>query len=279
LIWHRGRILADDALAIGIADRTFEHGLGLFETLRTWRGRPVLLTQHRARMERSARELGIPFRPNDFPDDAAVVALSEANGFTDDTLLRITLTGGTSASEGAELWMRQAPLPPPPRAGGVLIDFGTWNITRDDRLARHKTLNYWSRRLVIQSALEAGFDEVLSMSPDGCLWEGSRTNVFFVKADTLFTATTLGPIVPGVMRAHVGELSGRLGLGFCELNGIPWELLSEAEEVFLTNSVRGIIPVARIRDRAWPAPGPRTQQLQQQWLWDRLVEGEGEATQ
>ena len=43
LIWVRGEIVPDDALRISVLDRTFEHGLGLFETFRTWNGHPTLL--------------------------------------------------------------------------------------------------------------------------------------------------------------------------------------------------------------------------------------------
>ncbi|WP_422930805.1 aminotransferase class IV [Singulisphaera sp. PoT] len=262
MIWYRGRILADDALSIGVADRTFEHGLGLFETLRTYQGHPALLDRHKARMEQSAHELGLHFRDKDFPKAEDVAELSRANGHAGDTLLRITLSGGIPGSEESQLWLRQSVLPPPNRAGGALVDFGSWYVVRDDKLARHKTLNYWARRLANQSALDAGFDELLSMTPDGNLWEGSRTSLFFIKAETLFTATSDGPIVPGIMRAFASELAGEIGLGTCELKGIPWQMLSEAEEVFLTNSVRGIIPVARVRDRAWRAPGDWTLRLQ-----------------
>ena len=50
MIWVGGRIVPDDALTVSVLDRTFEHGLGLFETLRTWGGRAVLLDRHLARL-------------------------------------------------------------------------------------------------------------------------------------------------------------------------------------------------------------------------------------
>ncbi len=40
MIWVNGRIVPDPSLTISVLDRTFEHGLGLFETLRTWQGEP-----------------------------------------------------------------------------------------------------------------------------------------------------------------------------------------------------------------------------------------------
>ena len=54
MIWVGGRIVPDDALTVSVRDRTFEHGLGLFETLRTWGGRATLLDRHKSRMLRSA---------------------------------------------------------------------------------------------------------------------------------------------------------------------------------------------------------------------------------
>ena len=40
MIWFRGEVVPDEALRISVLDRTFEHGLGLFETFRTWNGHP-----------------------------------------------------------------------------------------------------------------------------------------------------------------------------------------------------------------------------------------------
>ena len=75
MIWARGEILPDDGLSLPVADRAFEHGLGLFETLRTWAGRPSTLEAHRARMLRSAEALGLFVEPESFPDARAVARL------------------------------------------------------------------------------------------------------------------------------------------------------------------------------------------------------------
>ena len=53
-IWVRGRVVPDESLRISVLDRTFEHGLGLFETLRTWNGYPTLLARHVERLKRSS---------------------------------------------------------------------------------------------------------------------------------------------------------------------------------------------------------------------------------
>src|SRR5262249_61254026 len=78
MIWLRGEILADRELRVCALDRTFEHGLGLFETFRTWNGHPTLLKRHLERLCRSAAELGLNLDPRELPDATAVVRLRGA---------------------------------------------------------------------------------------------------------------------------------------------------------------------------------------------------------
>ncbi len=79
MIWVRGQIVADQALQVSVFDRTFEHGLGLFETFRTWNGHPSLLERHLERLWRSARELKLPLGAEALPDVRGVFELIEAN--------------------------------------------------------------------------------------------------------------------------------------------------------------------------------------------------------
>lgn len=261
MIWVDGKIVPDNELKVSVLDRTFEHGLGLFETLRTWNGRATLLERHLARMENSARELGLPILRARLPDHEAVADLLQADRSSGDVILRITMSGGTTDSGEAMAWMRAAPLPADPRREGAVVDVGTWRVVRDDPLARHKTLNYWSRRQVYESARRLGFDEVLSTSLGGNIWEGSRTNLFVVGGSTLVTPSLEGPIVPGVMRGLVLELTQALPLTIEPTKEFTRETLQASQEVFLTNSARGVVPVSSVGDLRWPAPGPWTQRL------------------
>ena len=140
MIWVDGQILPDDGLTINALDRTFEHGLGLFETLRTWGGRPTLLDWHLARMLRSAEELKLPIDPASLPDAEDVRALLEAEGFQEDRMLRITASGGTASGQSV-VWMRSSPLPPPTRDGGEPSPAWHWSrgATRATRISRPDT--------------------------------------------------------------------------------------------------------------------------------------------
>jgi branched-chain amino acid aminotransferase len=263
MIWVGGRIVADNALSISVLDRTFEHGLGLFETLRTWNGQPTLLPRHLDRLTRSAAELGLPHDPQALPDREAVRALLEADGREADAMLRITLSGGTSESSGSTLWMRSFTLPPAFTAGVVL---GPAAPARVDLLASHKTLNYWPNLILYENARSGGFDECVTISPDGNLWEGSRSNLFVVMDDQILTPPCAGKVLPGIMRSLILERSARIGLDVREGPLGLLDRLLRPEEVFLSNSVRGIMPVREWGEARYPAPGPVTRRL-----WDDIL--------
>ncbi|MDR3618879.1 MAG: aminotransferase class IV [Paludisphaera borealis] len=256
MIWVEGRIVADDALQISVLDRTFEHGLGLFETLRTWNGRPSLLPRHLDRLKRSAEELRIPLDASQLPTADDVRALLTADGREGDALLRITLSGGISESAGSTLWMRSSPLPAPAPATGLRL--GPAGPARNDKLAGYKSLNYWPNRLLHENSRAEGFDECLTVDPTGAVREGSRTNIFFVVGGELMTPPCDGQIVPGIMRGVVVERAAALGIAVEEIGLNLFDRRIQPEEVFLTNAVRGVIPVGSWGDARFPAPGPVT---------------------
>jgi branched-chain amino acid aminotransferase len=270
LIWHSGEIMPDDSLRISVLDRTFEHGLGIFETLRTWNGHPTLLERHLDRMKRSARELGLSVDPSHLPDAPAADKLIKANQASltsgHDVRLRITVSGGSSdpARWQCVAWMSVSALPPQLRESGAFITHEA-TVIEDDPLARHKTLNYWRKRLGQERAAACGSDDALYLTPAGLICETSRANIFLIEGGRLHTPSADGPLLPGVMRTVVIEHAQRMGLGVV-LEPLPRERIATADEAFLTNSVRGMLPIARLPNRQLPAPGPVTRQL-----WAEIV--------
>ena len=274
MIWLEGKVVPDHELKISALDRTFEHGLGLFETLRTYDGRAPLLYRHLERLLKSAETLGLGTFSAVLPGESDIADLIEQEGIGTNVMLRIVLTGGVREHGGGTLFLRALPLPPEIRREGAIVEIGSWWVHADDELARYKSLNYWSRRLAFERGKSMGFDEVLSTEADSrykrgwSIWEGSRTNLFVVVEDQLITPDLTGPIVPGIMRRLVLQRHGELGApAVVERPLGPMDLLDEATEVFLTNSVRGIIPVSRVlltetsKTCLWPAPGPWTRRL------------------
>jgi len=279
MIWVAGEIVDDLALRVSVLDRTFEHGLGLFETFRTWNGRAVTLPLQLNRLRQSASLLGLPVPDSaDLPDQAAIDQLRKAEGHSGDVLLRLTMSAGSNRTPPV-VWLTARPLPPVTRPGGALVR-ATWYVEATDILTMQKTLNYWRRRLLFEAAQREGLDEDLAIcrQTDG-ITEGTRTNVFLVRGKTLYTPAASGAILPGVMRGLVLEQAARLGMEIqANQPSLSLGLIQSADELFLTNSVRGIIPVRcfetlREGNQEFMASGIQTSRI---WslLEQRLLAGE-----
>jgi branched-subunit amino acid aminotransferase/4-amino-4-deoxychorismate lyase len=249
MIWHEGRIILSEDLEVSIDDRVFEHGLGLFETLRTWAGRAPLLPRHLDRLRASALTLDINLSKVRLPDRDAVTGLVNAAELGGDVLLRLTLTAGSGRGLPPVCWLVAKPLPgpePTPLSARVHRFPGE----PDDVVHRHKMLNYWGRRMAYEFARKSESDEALFFTRDGLLCEGSRNNVLVVPAGRPRVITTPPlsfPILPGIMRRVALDFAASRGYAI-EETSVDLKELFDAEAVFLTNSVRGVRPVGRIDD-------------------------------
>ena len=130
-----------------------------------------------------------------------------------------------------------------------------------DLQAGHKTLNYFSRLAALREATRGGAGEALWFNVHNYLQSGSISNVFVVKSGVLFTpptaadlrdpavaAATAYPkaaVLPGVTRGVVIELAKAADIEV-RTTSIDVNALLDADEVFLTNSVMGVMPVCRI---------------------------------
>ncbi len=155
--------------------------------------------------------------------------------------------------------MTATPLHTPTQPSAAAVSL-TMQAVTDDPLSRHKTLNYWRKRIANARAIQHGCDDVLFVTPDGLICETSRANVFLIEGRRLSTPGLDGPLLPGVMRGLVLERAAALGLDVDD-GPLPVARVATADEAFLTSSLRGMLPLARLLDRSLPAPGPVTCQL------------------
>lgn len=272
MIWTPSGIVQDHALSISVLDRTFEHGLGLFETMRTWNGRASLLPRHLQRLKNTAETLNLPLDPASLPTHHDVQALVHASGITGDARLRLVASGGTPDGQPCSVWLRCWPLEP--GKPHMTVGFQWFAGQLLNPLGEYKTLNYWGRRRLIEFVQKLDWvDEILLFDPTlttyaNDVWEGTHTNLFAVRHDAqgpkLITPRN-GPyhILQGLMRQVVLERARDAGFRV-EVNRLTIDDVRNADEVFLTNAVRGIIPVGRLHgpeDRDLDAPGPVTKRL------------------
>jgi len=253
-----GELVAPERAQVSIFDRGLLYGDGLFEVLRTLRGKPVWLDDHLARLHASARalELAVPAALADWVT-AAVAAAGPV-----DHRVRVVVTRGAGAigARLAQLGPGRAivvvdPLPAQPRELALAIV--DWPLPRRAGPA-HKTLAYLDHAIARELAAAAGADEAVRLDADGNVAECATANIFAVIGGRVVTPPLAG-ILPGVTRARVLALANQLEIATSE-RAIAVPELVAADEIFTTSALRGVTAVTRLDGRVRPA-GPVTQRL------------------
>ena len=263
-IWMNGRQVRESEAALSVWDRGARAGGALFETLRTYGGAPFAWQAHLERLVLSAAELGFPVPPSPLTLREAVDQVLEAEGLAD-AVVRITVTrgipGGRPVRTGA--WVEAESLAgrlwhgARPRAGGDEPRGGRAILSRlpftPGVLGRHKTTSRLAWELAREEARAGNADETLLVSPSGHVLEGSASNVFVVRPDGLVVTPPLAEdVLPGVTRARVLAIARVLGIE-AEERPVTLEMLGMADEVFVTNSVQEVLPLAEVAGRALPS--------------------------
>ena len=112
-------------------------------------------------------------------------------------------------------------------------------------LTRIKSANSLPYIMAARFAKQNKWDDSLLRSSDGYIIEGSMANIFIVHAGTVFTPPVFGGCLPGIMRKNIIRILRDKQITIVEKHLTILDL-NVADEVFLTNSIRGIIPVKKV---------------------------------
>src|SRR5947209_11968642 len=209
-------------------------GYGLTERLRVREERIPFLDRHLARLGCSFGELGLPKPSQDIP------ALVRPFAATGDAVLRVEVRDGR-----ASVTVRELPSVAPP----VVI-----TASEPHQPYPHKTTQRDCFTDAGKEAEVAEADDALLLTPEGGIAEGTVWTVFWWDGDALRTPALELGILPGIGRARVLELAQRVVQGRYP----PQELARKS--LFLTNAVRGIVPITSLDGAPVPAD-PRTAEL------------------
>jgi len=270
----RGRVVAidgvvrePDAAVVSVFDRGFLYGDAVFEVFRTYGGRPFALDEHLARLRRSAERVFIALPVDESTLRREVqVALDAANN--EDSYVRIVVTRGSgplsldldTATHPLRVLFVEPVVPPPRQAyvdGVALVSVRARRATDETAAAGAKVSNYLPNLLALREAKSRGAHEALVIDAHGRVVEGASSNVFIVAKGRVATPPESAGILPGITRAHVLAAAAALGIP-AEERELPLEEVYGAGEVFITSSIRELLPVVRIDDRPIGAavPGP-----------------------
>ena len=277
-VYLNGELIDVGHAKVSISNPALLHGVGLFETLRTYDGQPFRLQQHIDRMTRSADKLDMAVGHVIDQVPEAVQSVLDANELTN-ARVRFTVTPPSPSREDDHpmlLVAAQATTGYPSELyeRGMTVFLCTqFRQTAHDPLASHKTTSYLPRLMALRNAQNRSCGEALWFTPENLLAEGCISNVFLVKKGQLITPPIDTPILPGVTREAVLELAADHDLA-AEESACTIDDLLDADEVFLTNAIMEVMPVTRIERRciADEKVGPIARQLAE--LYTQLTQKE-----
>jgi len=108
-----------------------------------------------------------------------------------------------------------------------------------------KSVNYIENIIEKEKAMDKGFQEVIFANEHGKICEGSCSNIFFIKNKNIYTPKVSCGILTGVVRAWVIN-NYKVEEGEYDINN-----LLESDEIFITNSIMGIMKVKTLNDRVY----------------------------
>lgn len=239
--------------AVAPTDRGLAFGDGVFRTLAIRAGRALNWRWHWRRLAADCEALGLAL-----PEEALLLAelrqVAPADAVAKIIVTRGAATRGYRIDRGRRGGTRiVAAFPamahdPAAARDGVRVRRCGLVLSQQPLLAGIKHLNRLENVLARSEWDDAAIAEGLLADAEGHVIEGTMSNVFMARGGRLATPLLSRCGVVGAQRERVRELLAADGIA-CEERDIPWAEMEEAEEIFLTNSLIGVWPVARLQER------------------------------
>ena len=230
-------------------NRAFKFGDGVFESIRIINGKAINLKHHVNRLIAGAEMMKIDV-PNNYTVanfNTTINELIQLNNIQKGGRIRLSMyRSGEGAyqptSNKAAYFIEMIPIENnffSLNEDGLIIDLYQEIKKGLDQFSKFKTIN---SLVYVQAAIFANknnFDESLILNGDGNIIESSSSNIFIASNGVLYTPPLEDGCVGGIMRMNVINLALNNGIKVYEYSLKPQNLLI-ADEVFLTNAIRGI---------------------------------------
>ncbi len=243
-----------------VRNRAFNYADGFFESIRVAHGRLQHLELHFSRISDSleGHKMNVPSNFNAVTFEDSLTALIEKKGIAAGGRIRVTFFrdgGGRYTPTSHEVWW-VAEAQSLDQNEFVLNEEGlNVDIYPEMRKTRNLLSNFknLAAQIYVHSGIWAqqqGLSEALISNERNHIIESTRSNLFLVSNRVLYTPGLDGGPVGGIMRAAVIQAALRHGYKVYECDLTPQELL-RADEMFLTNAIRGIQWVTGYRTKRY----------------------------
>jgi branched-chain amino acid aminotransferase len=269
-----GTIASAEEARVSILDNGFTFGDSVYETLRTYGGRPFHVDRHLARLRHSASRIAIDIPWSDHEFTGHLDALLDRAG-NEESYIRLIVTRGVGdisyhfdRVKGPTIVMAVKPYEPLPqleRLEGVPV--AIVSIRRNSPQALDpaiKSCNLLNNILAVREAQSRGAVEAILLNERGEVSEGASSNIFAVSKGVVTTPPLEAGILPGITRDVILERAPAIGVTMREGTLLVPDVLT-ADEVFITSTLKEAAPVSTIDGRPVRdgRPGPITLEILQ----------------
>jgi branched-chain amino acid aminotransferase len=256
-VFINGRLVIESKARIPVKDRGFLYGDGLYETLRGFKGNLFMLDAHIQRLFHSLKALRyrVTFDTEYLRD--AVIRTVKKNSLTRcDSYIKIIVTRGIhkgdlhfAGGHSPSLIIIAEKLKPYPAEDYIEgINIISSSIKRQSvgrSLYSHKLINYFENIFAKDEAHKRNAGEAVFLTKDRLVLEGASSNIFMVKRGAAYTPPLTQNILPGVTREVAIDICRENRIKIKEKK-IHYRDIINADEVFKTSSVAGVVPVRKI---------------------------------
>lgn len=224
-----------------IKDDGYYFGIGAFETIALEAGVPQFLDQHYKRLQDALRFLGIDRDLSEIRRKVNQV-LADENIKTGRKALKITVS-----EKNIDIDIRDNKYQKEDYEKGFLTEFSKIRRNETSPFTYYKTLNYGDCITEKRNAQKKGIHEPVFLNTKGQIAEGATTNVFFIKNRKIVTPARSCGILSGIIREHLIQIYK------IEEKIIFPQDIKMYDEMFLTNSLLGIMPVRKLGEYTFPS--------------------------
>lgn len=218
-------------------DSGFFFGRGAFETILV-KEKPVFFGEHIQRLNGGLSTLGVNKKITEAEVYEAIQKLHCKN-----CVLKIMVSEKNTVIKTREIIYKQSDY-----EQGFSLGLSEARRNAHSNLTYVKSFNYVENIIERDKIISKGYNEVLFLNTEGFISEGAVSNIFFIENGVIFTPKVKCGLLPGIIREFV--LKNSLAMGFkIEEGEFTLERLIEAEGVFITNSIMGIMKVVKIEDK------------------------------
>jgi len=260
-----GKYVPSDEAVLPVDDLSILRGYGVCDIMRTYNGRPYFLNEHLLRLEHSAQTVGLSFPWTQEEIKEIVLQTLGLNQGIAEANIRIVITGGSSPDFFTPMGTPRliVMVTPIKRLPHFWYTDGVKTITirQERQVPDAKVTSYIQAAIAMKKAIEENAVEAIYINQKDEALEGTTSNLFAFFKDLLVTPGQ--DILKGITRKVILSLGHQLFK--VEERPLKLEKLLQADEVFITGTNKGVVPVIQIDGTliGQGKPGKNTQILAQ----------------